>query len=121
MLATFDINLLSSDVLARAEANQDVWAVPEILRASAHRFVIDPNDVGSTAAEAILLRSLGLARSGGARSWELRIATSLAMLYGRLDRRPDACGILENILDHFTQGYDTKDVRTAVQLLSSLR
>ena len=120
-LATFDVNLLRPDVLARAEANQDIWAVPEILRASAHSLVIGANNVAATAAEATLLRSLSLARSAGAKGWELRSATSLALLCKRLDRRPEACDVLERALNHFTQGYDTRDVKIAGRLLSDLR
>ncbi len=120
ILATFDVNLLRPDVLARAEANQDIWAVPEILRASAHSLVI-ANNVAATAAEATLLRSLSLARSAGAKSWELRSATSLALLCKRLDRQPEACDVLERALNHFTQGHDTRDVKIAGQLLSDLR
>ena len=75
----------------------------------------------STAAETTPLRSLDLAQSGDAKGWELRIATSLALLYERLDRRPEARDVLENTLNEFTQGHDTRDVRTALQLLSSLR
>lgn len=121
MLATFDVSLVRPDVLARAEANQSIWVAPEVLRATAHRLVIGANNVASTAAETTLLRSLDLAQSGGAKGWELRIATSLALLYERLDRRLEARDVLENTLNEFTQGHDTRDVRTALQLLSSLR
>jgi hypothetical protein len=121
ILATFDVNLLRPDVLARAEENQDIWAVPEILRASAHSLVTGANNVAATAAEATLLRSLNLARSAGAKSWELRSATSLALLCKRLDRRLEACDVLERALNHFTQGHDTRDVKIAGQLLSDLR
>lgn len=60
MLATFDVNLLRPDVLARAEANQDTWVAPEILRASAHRLVIGANNLAAIAAERTLARSLDL-------------------------------------------------------------
>ena len=47
-------------------------------------------------------------------------ATSLALLYKRLHRRAEAYNALEDVLNRFTQGYDTKDIKTAVQLLSEL-
>jgi hypothetical protein len=121
ILATFGVDLLRPDVLARAEANQGIWGVPEILRASAHSLVIGANNVAATAAEATLLRSLNLARSAGAKGWEFRSATSLALLCKRLDRRLEACDVRERVLNQFTQGHDTRDVKIAIQLLSDLR
>jgi predicted ATPase/DNA-binding winged helix-turn-helix (wHTH) protein len=120
MLATFDVTLLRPDVLARARANHAIWIAPEVLRASAHRLVTGTKNFASTSAEATLLRSLELARSQGAKGWELRSATSLALLYKRRHRRAEAYNVLEDVLNRFTQGYDTKDVKTAVQLLSEL-
>ncbi len=120
MLATFDVTLLRPDVLARAEANHAIWIAPEVLRASAHRLVTGAKDLASTTAEATLFHSLELARSQGAKGWELRAATSLALLYKRLHRRAEAYNVLEDVLNRFTQGYDTKDIKAAVQLLSEL-
>jgi len=120
MLATFDVTLLRPDVLARAEANQAIWIAPEVLRTSAHRLVTGAKSIASTPAEAVLLRSLELARAQGAKAWELRAATSLALLYKRAHRRAEAYNVLEDVVNRFTQGYDTKDIKTAVQLLSEL-
>jgi predicted ATPase len=71
-------------------------------------------------AEAILLRSLGLAKRQDAKAWELRSATSLASLYLRSCRSREALAVLEPALKQFTQGHDTRDVQAASNVLFAL-
>jgi hypothetical protein len=72
------------------------------------------------AAEAILLRSLGLAKRQDAKAWELRAATSLALLHLRSGRIPEARAVLEPALKQFKQGHDTRDVHAAINVRSAL-
>ena len=77
MLATFDINLVGPDALTRAQADEDIWCAPEVLRACAARHT------SGTVAEAMLLHSFKLAQRQDAKSWELRTATTIALFYLR--------------------------------------
>ena len=65
-------------------------------------------------------RAIEIARSQGARSWELRAATSLSRLLRRQGKRDEACQTLAGILGWFTEGFDTADLRTARTLLDEL-
>lgn len=72
------------------------------------------------AAEASLLRALSIAQKQGARSWELRAATSLAAQWKGQGKSPDAHRLLAGILGWFTEGAETADVRRARTLLAEL-
>ncbi len=56
-------------------------------------------------------RSMEIAESQKARSWQLRTAMSLARLYGQQ-------GNLQEVYESFTEGFDTDDLREAKTLLS---
>jgi hypothetical protein len=120
LFATFDGGFLAPTSLARAQADEDIWCAPELLRAAAHRLVVSDGKNACGEAEAILLRSLELAKRQGARAWELRAATSIALLYFRLSRSYEARALLEPTLMQFNQGHDTRDFQTAISLLSAL-
>jgi adenylate cyclase len=51
---------------------------------------------------------------------ELRAATSLAQLWCNLGRQDEEAGLLENVLDKFEPGLDTRDLRDARELLQAL-
>ena len=71
-------------------------------------------------AEACLLRSIELAVSQSALAWELRSATSLAVLRCKQGRRAAAKDALAPVYDRFTEGFDTLDLLTAKTLLEDL-
>ncbi len=71
-------------------------------------------------AEACLQSAAALARRQGARSFELRAATSLARLRGELGRRENAGAALAEIHGWSTEGFDTADLIDARVLLDSL-
>jgi predicted ATPase/DNA-binding winged helix-turn-helix (wHTH) protein len=120
LFATFDGGFAGPDPLARAQADEDIWCAPELLRAWAYRLVLSGDETAHGAAEAILLRSLGLAKRQDAKAWELRAATSLALLYLRSSRSREARAVLEPALEQFKQGQDTRDVRAATNVLFAL-
>jgi predicted ATPase len=67
-----------------------------------------------------LQRSVEVARSQQAKSWELRAATSLARLWrdqGKWDRAHD---VLSPVYDWFTEGFETLDLKEAKGLLDAL-
>jgi tetratricopeptide (TPR) repeat protein len=71
-------------------------------------------------AEAELERALALARSQGARLFELRAAVGLARLRAESGRRASAREILEPVHGAFSEGFDTPDLRDAASLLAEL-
>jgi predicted ATPase len=66
------------------------------------------------------LEGLAVARGQGARSLELRAATSLARLYRSQGRRPEAKALLAKSCGWFTEGLETPDLRGARALLEEL-
>jgi DNA-binding winged helix-turn-helix (wHTH) protein/tetratricopeptide (TPR) repeat protein len=71
-------------------------------------------------AEQSLDRALELAAERGARSWQLRAATSLARLWHGQDRSARARALLQEVYGTFTEGHDTADLRQAGDLLETL-
>jgi len=116
LLATVGHELLDGDALVRAEAGNSPWCAPEVLRAQGEKLLrqgASPQEV-----ERWFVRSLDLARSSKALSWELRAATSLAQCWLSQDRRGEATALLAGVLERYTEGFDTADVRRAQQMLT---
>ena len=72
---------------------------------------------GADAPEQCFRRALEIARQQGARSLELRAATSLARLSADGDARGEARELLRSLYASFTEGSDTKDLIDAKALL----
>ena len=72
------------------------------------------------AAEAAFRDALAIARRQEARSLELRAATSRARLLRDRGRRDEARAALAPVYAWFTEGHDTRDLRTARALLAEL-
>ncbi|HKF73051.1 MAG TPA: AAA family ATPase, partial [Stellaceae bacterium] len=72
------------------------------------------------AAEACLRTSLDVARGQQAKSLELRAATSLARLLDLDHRRDEARDLLTAVYGWFTEGFDTRDLKAAADVLASL-
>lgn len=71
-------------------------------------------------AERDMRAAMLLAREREARGFELRAVTSLAGLLTRTDRAEEARDLLAGLLDWFSEGGDTADVRRARSLLASI-
>jgi adenylate cyclase len=71
-------------------------------------------------AESCFLRALDIARRQGARSLELRAATSLARVVAGRGGRDAARATLGDVHRRFTEGFDTADLKDAVALLKEL-
>ena len=71
-------------------------------------------------AQACFLKAIAVARAQGARSLELRAASSLARLWQRAGRIAEARQVLSEVFDTFTEGFDTRDLREARELLDAL-
>jgi len=71
-------------------------------------------------AEAKLNAAIACARAQGARSWELRSATTLARHLAARGRAAEGRALLAPIYGWFTEGWDTKDLIEAKALLDQL-
>jgi predicted ATPase len=106
----------SLEQIERPGWEERLW-LPEILRLQGWILA----RVGRRAdAEAPLRAAVACAREQGARSWELRSATSLARLLAGRGERDDARGLLTPIVAWFTEGFDTPDLAEARTLLEEL-
>jgi predicted ATPase len=64
--------------------------------------------------------AIDIARGQQAKSWELRAATSLSRLLASQHRRDEACTLLAEIYNWFTEGFGTPDLKGAKVLLDEL-
>ena len=64
----------------------------------------------ATQAEACFQQALAITHRQQAKSWELRVATSLACLYQRQGKRTKAHALLAPVYGWFTEGFDTADL-----------
>ena len=71
--------------------------------------------------EACLLQSFQLARERGLLSLELRVGISLARLWADRAQRDKALELLDPIFDRFSEGFRTRDLVAAADLLQQLR
>jgi len=74
----------------------------------------------TTQAEQCFRRAIAIAAEQGAKSFELRAATSLARLLRDSGRRDEARAMLAEIYNWFTEGFDTADLKDAKALLDEL-
>ena len=119
-LATVSEELLSAEVIARAESGLAGWCAGEIFRAQGETILKEDASDASGSAEALFRRSLDTARRQSALSWELRAAMSLARLWRDQGRIREAHDLLAPVYDRFTEGFDTADLMTARTLLEQL-
>ena len=71
-------------------------------------------------AEADFRDSISLAKSMGAKAYELRTAMSWARLLASQGRADEARAMLAEIYTWFTEGFDTPDLKDAKALLDEL-
>jgi predicted ATPase/DNA-binding winged helix-turn-helix (wHTH) protein len=99
-----------------AEQNER-WCVPELMRARSN-ILVASNRLGE--AEALLAESIAYAKEIGALSWQLRSAIDLAKLWRSQSRADDAYKVLTSVYSEFTEGFETRDLMIAANLLVSL-
>jgi class 3 adenylate cyclase/tetratricopeptide (TPR) repeat protein len=72
-------------------------------------------------AESMLDQALRTARGQQARSLELRAATDLASLWMKQGKRVEARDLLASVYGHFSEGFDTRDLKEAKAVLAQLQ
>lgn len=103
--------------LDRADAKNDLWCLPEVSRVQASILLAQGQ---ADRAEMQLKKSMTLAQAIGASSWRLRTALDLARLWCAQSRADDAYQMLLPIFSEFTEGFETRDLVAAADILGSL-
>lgn len=114
------LNVLA-DGLAMMHTTGTVFYGAELHRLQGEFLLLqNPSGAAQQAAEECIRRALAMARGQQAKSLELRAAMSLARLYQRANRRPEARILLSECYAWFSEGFDTSDLRQAKALLEEL-
>jgi class 3 adenylate cyclase len=100
-------------------AHREAFYAPEVLRLDAE-LLLRIDGSAWREAEAGFLRALDVAHARKERSFALRAAMSLARLWRKRGRREEALQRLNDVYGHFTEGFDTVDLRSARALLNEL-
>jgi predicted ATPase len=106
--------------LARCRAANEYWYMPEFLRLRGEILLMAGRPEGVAEAERVFAAALEHARTQTALAWELRIATSVAMMKQRQGLIAAARETLAPVLGRFSEGFDTADLIAARALLASL-
>ena len=107
------------DALTAIEATKETWYEAEVHRIAGEITLKSPEpDVAK--AQVYFERALAVAREQQAKSWELRAAMSMARLWRDQGKRQEARELLAPVYSWFTEGFDTRDLRDAKELLSDL-
>ncbi len=101
-------------------ARGDLLHMPEALRIKGN-VLLSNSQHRTDEAEACFRQSLGWSRRQGAQSWTLRAGVDLAALWAVKGQWDRAWALLHPIVERFTEGLDTADLKAARQLLGTLR
>ena len=102
------------------ELDRDGWVdqKAEILRIKGETLLM--RDAQNEEAEMCFRAALDVSRTQEAKWWELRATTSLARLLDKQGKRAEACAMLAEIYNWFTEGFDTADLKEAKAMLEEL-
>ena len=106
------------EAMATIEATKERWCEAEVIRVAGELALSTEPDAAR--AEAYFERALAVARGQQAKSWELRVAMSMARLWRDQGKRQQAHDLLASIYSWFTEGFDTRDLREAKVLRDEL-
>jgi predicted ATPase len=106
-----------SDALHRTEGSGEREFAAELYRIEGTLALTQSRFVD---AENSFRRAIGIARTQGARMWELRASRSLADLLAKQGKREEARTTVADVYGWFTEGFDTADLKEAKTLLDKL-
>jgi predicted ATPase len=81
---------------------------------------LTPSTQAEAEVEACFQKAIAIAQKQQAKSLELRATTSLARLWQQQGKQHEARDILAAVYNWFTEGFDTKDLQEAKELLEEL-
>ena len=104
--------------MTAAETTKETWYEAEVYRVAGEIALKSPER--ETKAQAYFERALAIASAQQAKSWELRVAMSMARLWRDQGKRDEARDLLAPVYGWFTEGFDTRDLKEAKALLDAL-
>ena len=107
-----------SEAFANLEETGERFWEAELYRIKAE--LLRLQDESEDEAEECLHQALEVSKSQSAKSLELRAAMSLARLWQKQGKAPEALELLSGIYGWFTEGFDTPDLVDAKALLEEL-
>jgi len=107
------------DALAELECTEERWYEAELHRLRGE-ILLQRDPANTAAAEQSLQAAIAIAQSQSARSFELRAALSLAMLYRAANRDADANAVLAPAVEGFPSTRQFPELTEAQTLLSAL-
>jgi predicted ATPase len=105
--------------IAHCRKTGDRYMEPECVRLQGE-LTLEADQGDAEAAERLFKEAIAIAQAHGAKSWELRAATSFAQLLCARARPREAVACLEPVLNWFSEGLKTEDLRQARDLLDSI-
>jgi predicted ATPase len=108
------------EALAETEETEARYYEAELNRLKGE-LLLASKEPDESAAQALFLKAIEIARAQQAKSWELRAAESLARLLAHQGRCEEARAVLAPVYGWFTEGFDTADLKEAKGLLNELR
>ena len=108
------------EAIVAVEKTKERWWEAEVNRIAGEIALMSP-ERDTAKAEAYFDRALAVARKQQAKSWELRAAMSMALLWRDQGKRDAARELLAPVYGWFTEGFDTLDLREAKVQLGELR
>jgi len=107
------------ETLTAIETTKEKWWEAEVYRVAGEIALLSVEPDAATA-EAYFERGLTVARQQQAKSWELRAAMSLARLWRDQGKVQQARELLAPVYGWFTEGFETRDLKEAKELLEAL-
>jgi predicted ATPase len=106
-----------NDALHQSERTGELQFAAELYRIAGAALMAQAKVVE---AEDHFRRAVQVARTQGARMWQLRATTNLARLLDRQGKRAEARAMLAEIYGWFAEGFDIPDLKDAKTLLDQL-
>jgi predicted ATPase len=107
------------EAMTMIERTAEAWCEAEVYRTAGEITLLAPKR-DAEKGEAYFNHALALARSQQAKSWELRVAMSMAHYWRDQGKPQQARDLLAPVYGRFTEGFDTRDLREAKALLDTL-
>ena len=107
------------EAIATINTTNERWFEAEANRIAGEIALKSPEQYAEKAG-AYFERALAVARNQQAKSWELRAAMSMARLRRDQGKRDEARELLAPVYGWFTEGFDTRDLKEAKNLLDEL-
>ncbi len=108
------------EAITAMETTQERWYEAEIYRVAGEIARRQQPAPDLMKAAEYFEHGLAIARAQQAKSWELRLAMSFARLWQDQGKRQEGRNCLASVLNWFTEGFDTLDLRQAKVLLDVL-